>query len=90
MDESPETRTGEIRRLTYEDLGGVAEVAADLGVPEPRVKRWIERRDVVNSPEPVKPLRGLRLYSITAWRAWYRDWLATRNRNRDGDGTSAQ
>lgn len=89
MAEQDETHTGEIRRVTREelldDLGGAKEVADALGVPVGRVRRWIDRPEV-RTPEPVKPLSGMRLYSIRSWREFYRSWRATR-RSDDGSTT---
>jgi hypothetical protein len=60
------------------DLGGLAEIAQTLKVPEFRVKRWIERRDSTNCPKPLRELKAAHLYSIREWRAWYALWQATR------------
>lgn len=60
------------------DLGGIAEIAAALGVGRSRVKRWIERRASTNAPEPVRQLAHGNLYRISEWRSWYALWRITR------------
>lgn len=63
----------------YADLGGIHEIAETLGVTLFRVKRWIERRDSVNSPRPVRILRAGHIYSLAEWQAWFALWRLTRN-----------
>ncbi len=65
-------------RDIYDDLVGVSEVAAGLGVTIYRVKRWIERRDSTNCPVPVKVLKIGHIYSMADWRGWYALWRVTR------------
>ncbi len=62
----------------YADLGGVAEVAENLGVKIHRVRRWIERRESTRCPEPIKLLVMGHLYSMRDWRAWFALWRITR------------
>lgn len=65
-------------RAVYDDLGGITEVAKDLGVGIHRIKRWLERRDTVNCPQPVAKLVMGNVYSKAEWRGWYALWWATR------------
>jgi hypothetical protein len=62
----------------YADLVGVAEVADGLGVGLYRVKRWIERREHVGCPNPVRTLRLGNVYSMQEWRGWFALWRVTR------------
>jgi hypothetical protein len=64
--------------IDLDDVGGTAEVAAHLHVPKARVSRWIERRDAVHCPAPVKELTGGNLYLLSEWRAWHALWTSTR------------
>lgn len=66
------------RRALYDDLAGIQEIAAALGVPVFRVKRWIERRQSTLTPAPVKELAAGNVYSLAEWQAWYRLWKITR------------
>jgi hypothetical protein len=63
----------------YADLGGVPEVAAELGVQRKRVHRWVERREATLCPWPVRTLVGLSLYSLSEWRTWWEVWRRTRS-----------
>lgn len=62
----------------YADIVGAHEVAEALGVPKFRVNRWIERRDSTRCPNPVRELRGVKLYSLANWKGWYALWRVTR------------
>lgn len=62
----------------YEDIVGLAEVAEGLGVQKFRVNRWVERRESVGCPKPVRVLKLGHLYSMTEWRGWYALWKVTR------------
>ena len=62
----------------YDDLGTLEDVAEALDVTPRRVRAWIERRERVNSPVPVKKLKMLNLYSIEEWRGWFARWSTTR------------
>lgn len=62
----------------YADLGGISEVAVALGVGIHRVKHWLERRDTVNCPQPVRELKMGHVYSIGEWQGWFKLWMATR------------
>lgn len=66
------------RRVLYDDLAAVHEVAQALGVNVHRVRRWIERRAAVNCPQPVRELKGIHIYSLADWRGWYALWRVTR------------
>ncbi len=62
----------------YDDLVGVNEIAANLGVDKHRVRRWIERRAQTNCPEPVLRRTIGPLYSMSSWRGWFALWRVTR------------
>lgn len=61
----------------YEDIVGVWEVAHVLGVPIRRVRRWIERREQILCPKPIKTLHCGFLYSLADWKGWYALWRLT-------------
>ncbi len=65
-------------QAVYDDLGGIQEVADELGVPIRRARNWVERRETTGCPEPVKPLKLGPIYSLRAWRSWHRLWRITR------------
>lgn len=62
----------------YDDLGGPVEVAEALNVTIWRVRAWIERRERVHCPQPVRKLTNAHIYSIAEWQGWYRRWSQTR------------
>lgn len=62
----------------YTDLVSVMEIAAELGVSEFRVRRWIGQRDTTLCPTPVRQLSIGNVYSLAEWRAWWRLWKVTR------------
>jgi hypothetical protein len=62
----------------YADIVGVTEVAENLGVGLPRVRRWIDRRESTGCPSPVRVLKSGHLYSMQAWRGWFALWRVTR------------
>jgi hypothetical protein len=62
----------------FNDLGSIAEIAATLGVGKARVARWIERRESVMCPAPVRSLSSLHIYLLSDWINWYRVWKVTR------------
>ena len=76
--EQTTTEAGESVADIYADLVGVAEVAAGLGVGIHRVKRWIERREHIGCPHPVRTLKLGNVYSMREWRGWFALWRVTR------------
>jgi hypothetical protein len=62
----------------YADIGGIQEVAQDLGVSVFRVRRWIERRASTHCPHPVRVLTCAHIYSLREWRGWFALWRMTR------------
>ncbi len=63
----------------YDDLVSVEGIAMGLGVNKELVKKWIVRRDIVDSPQPVRLLPpNLRIYSMSEWRSWHVMWKLTR------------
>ncbi len=60
--------TGEPDELQF---GGVAEIAAMLGVPRSTVSMWDSRRGTNGYPEPVARLTMGPVYDLAAVRAWH-------------------
>lgn len=54
------------------ELGGVAEIAAEFGVPRTTVSMWSYRRRTSGFPEPLAPLSMGPVYDMAAVRAWYK------------------
>lgn len=52
-------------------FGGVAEIAAMLGVPRSTVSMWDSRRGTNGYPEPVARLTMGPVYDLAAVRAWH-------------------
>lgn len=61
--------TGSIRI----ELGGVAEISEDLGVPRQRISMWSARRATSGFPMPVASLAAGPVYDMAAVRAWYEE-----------------
>lgn len=70
--------TPDERSAVYADLGGTKEIAEALGVTVFCVRRWLERRDEIGCPAPVRVLASGKVYSIAEWRGWHAVWRVTR------------
>jgi hypothetical protein len=57
-----------------DDIGGLAEIADDLGVSRQSVSNWAAGRSRTSRefPQPIKRLRATPLYSLNAVRKWDR------------------
>ena len=53
------------------ELGGIAEIAEELGVPRSTVSMWEIRRSTTKMPEPVVRLSAGPIYDMAKIRAWY-------------------
>lgn len=69
------------RTINPNDLGGVAEISATLGVPTTNVTTWMSRRSQNGCPEVVKQLQMGGVYLLSEWRAWH-DSFTGRRRGR--------
>lgn len=56
---------------TEPELGGVAEIAAEFGVPRTTVSMWDFRRETSGFPAPVAILAMGPVYDMAAVRAWH-------------------
>lgn len=65
----------------YDDLGTREDIARALNVSKIRVTDWINRRDKVNSPQPLRRIGYRDIYSIQQWKDWFRHW----QKKHDGD-----
>lgn len=57
--------------LDVTDLGGIAELSADLGVPKQTVSNWAHKRARPRFPEPLLRLKATPVWSRSAVRSWY-------------------
>ncbi len=62
----------------YDDIVGLSDIHKILGVKDFRVKRWVERRETVGCPKPIKRVGMTDLYSASEWQGWYAVWKVTR------------
>lgn len=60
----------------YADLCQIADIARELNVNHHRVKRWMDRREKIRCPYPVREFANVNLYSMQEWKDWYAAWLA--------------
>ncbi len=65
----------------YNDLGTLDDVARDLNVTIWRVNKWMERRERIRCPQPVRSFPRMNLYSLQEWRGWFDRWLKRVGRN---------
>lgn len=64
----------DVRKIAHPmtpELGGVAEIAAELDVPRTTVSMWASRRRTSGFPEPISMLSMGPVYSMAAVRDWY-------------------
>lgn len=60
-----------VKDLPHE-LGGVAEIAEELGVARTTVSMWDERRSEANGfPQPLERLRSGPIYDMATIRSWW-------------------
>lgn len=63
----------------YADLATLKDVARELDVTTWRVQKWVERRERVKCPYPVRAnLGGTDVYSMEEWKGWFWRWIHTR------------
>jgi hypothetical protein len=60
------------------DLGGVAEISATLGVPTTNVTTWMSRRTQNGCPEPITQLQMGGVYLLSQWRNWHEGFTGRR------------
>lgn len=60
----------------YADLCQKGDIIRELGITQWRLSRWIERRDRIRCPHPVRTFANVQLYSMQEWKDWYAAWLA--------------
>lgn len=53
------------------ELGGIAEISAEFGVPRSTVSMWDIRRRTTRMPEPVARLASGPIYDMAEIRRWY-------------------
>jgi hypothetical protein len=58
----------------YADLGTINDVSAHLNVNSHRVRMWIDRRERLNSPRPVREFGSVHIYSIQQWADWFENF----------------
>lgn len=73
-DQAPPAKPWTLKQI-YDDLGTKSDVARALDVTQWRVNKWIERRDKIKCPLPIKRLGHIDVYSLQEWKAWYGRWL---------------
>lgn len=90
----PEQQRVTIQQL-LDDLVAKEEILRDLDIGDPRYRKWIERRERIKCPQPLKRLGNVDIYSMAEWRAWYGRWLTRhepdkgwRNTKHHGEGES--
>lgn len=77
----------------YDDLASRSEIAAMLDINVWRMERWLQRRDRISCPSPIKRIGQTDVYSRQEWRDWYARWCAdprrakwVENAKGNGDG----
>lgn len=58
----------------YDDLGSLSDVCSTLDVTLPRTRRWIERRERIHCPAPIKRIAAADVYSLHEWKTWFTSW----------------
>jgi hypothetical protein len=58
------------------ELGGVAEIGAELGIPRNSVSMYAIRRQATGFPLPLKKLSMGPVYDMAAVRKWWSDYRA--------------
>lgn len=58
----------------YADLGTLRDVAKALDVTYWRVHKWVERREKIHCPAPVRRFPRMDVYSIEEWHGWFGVW----------------
>lgn len=53
------------------ELGGIAEIAAEFGVPRSTASMWARRRDRSKFPAPLVELAAGPVFDMAAVRHWY-------------------
>lgn len=69
----------------YDDLGSLRDICQTLDVTEPRVRRWIERRERIRCPLPIKRIAVTDVYSMHEWKTWFKTWTDPERRGRRAD-----
>jgi hypothetical protein len=59
----------------YADLGTSTDVAAYLNVDRTRVRHWVVRSHITDSPKPVAKIGSFNVYSKVEWADWFENFL---------------
>lgn len=83
------------RQQVLDDLVGKNDIIRTLDIGEPRYRKWLERRDRLHIPSPLKVIGSTPIYSMQEWREWYGRWITRhepdkgwRNTKLNGQGES--
>lgn len=83
------------RQAVLDDLGTRTDAARALDISPFRMHKWLERRDRIMAPKPLKRFGHIDVYSMAEWKRWYGDWITRqtpdkgwRNTKMHGEGES--
>lgn len=80
LDDEDDNRPWTLARI-YADLGTKVDVCKALDIGEPRMNKWLERRERIKCPQPIRRFGHINVYSIEEWRAWLERWQAKNKQN---------
>lgn len=81
LDDEDDTQQRWTLAQIYADLGTYVDVCKALNIGEPRMRKWLERRERIKCPQPIRKIGGTAVYSIEEWRGWLERWQAKNLRN---------
>lgn len=59
----------------YADLGSSSDITLALNIRPRRFTNWIQRREELGCPKPIRKFGPTPVYSIQEWRDWYAKFL---------------
>ncbi len=66
----------------YDDLVSRQDLPRALNVTPRRFVGWLDRREDLGCPMPIKRLGHVDIYSLQEWKDWYERFLAAREHKR--------
>lgn len=55
----------------YADLGTLKDVSAYLNINPHRARMWVDRREIIKCPYPVRKFGTMHIYSMQEWADWF-------------------